>query len=261
MDLAFVESSDVVYYAHYPHGAKAPSSAVVQLLQGLFEEFVDHSFFILRQRIYFTGAATEMCRGMVKVVAKRMTDNIVPKDQGLNLQLSYHCVGAGEPAVIHSRFLSAENKKPHSEVESWLASRSPQVTADFLKAAKELTAWVPRGAILHDYDREVGAVLVDAEGRLLGYGLNSNSRNKTLHAEVNLLQRLYAEKNSRIPRGAKLYVTHKPCKMCAGMIYHWSEEPMALQVYYSIEETGIHSRQTILDRLNLNIRYPQPDQK
>lgn len=261
MDLAFVEYSGVVYYAHYSQGVRAPSSAVVQLLQGLFDEFVDHSFFILRQRIFFTGTATEMCRGMVKVVAKRMTDQIVPRDQGMRLQLSYHCAGDGEPTVIRSRFLSAENKKPLFEVEGWLAARSPQVIADFLKAAKELTAWVPRGEVLHDYDREVGAVLLDREGRLLSYGLNSNSKNKTLHAEVNLLQRLYLERGQMVPPGAQLYVTHKPCKMCAGMIYHWSEEPMELQVFYSVEEMGTHSRQTVLDRLRLNTQYPEPGPK
>jgi hypothetical protein len=257
MDLAFIEHSGVVYFSHYPQRAKAPSSAVVQLLQGLFDEFVDHSFFILRQRIFSTGASTEMCRGMVKVVAKRMTDRIVPTDHGLNLQLSYRGLNSEDIKLLRSRFLSDENKKPLAEVEDLLFSSDSHGAGDFLRFAKELTRWVPRGKVLHDYDREVGAVLLDPEGRFLCYGLNSNSRNKTLHAEVNLLQRLYAEKGLMVPKGAKLYVTHKPCKMCAGMLYHWCEDPLTLQVLYLIAETGAQSRQTILDQFHLNTQYPE----
>jgi tRNA(Arg) A34 adenosine deaminase TadA len=113
---------------------------------------------------------------------------------------------------------------------------------------------VPRGDVLHDYDRDIAAILVDAEGKLLSYGVNSNSKNKTLHAEVNLIQRYFKETGRKIPLGAVLYSTHKPCKMCAGMIYHWSENPDVLQVYYNIDEQGGLSKTTILDEKELNWR-------
>ena len=115
---------------------------------------------------------------------------------------------------------------------------------------------VPRGAVLHDHDRAIAAMLIDGNGELLSYGVNSNSRNKTLHAEVNLVQRWFRESGKKIPSGAVLYSTHKPCKMCAGMIYHWSENPRDVQVFYAVEEDGGLSRETVLDQHRLNKQLP-----
>ncbi|MGZ3771208.1 MAG: Bd3614 family nucleic acid deaminase, partial [Bdellovibrio sp.] len=70
--VAFVEHNNTIYYSFYPRNCEAPSSAIVKLLQGVFDKFLDQSFFILRNRIYTTAALSEMCRGMVKVVAKRV---------------------------------------------------------------------------------------------------------------------------------------------------------------------------------------------
>jgi tRNA(Arg) A34 adenosine deaminase TadA len=125
---------------------------------------------------------------------------------------------------------------------------------DFLWLAGGVARGVPRGGVLHDFDRDIAALLISPVGTVLSYGINSNSKNKTLHAEVNLVQRLYREKGFKIPEGSILYSTHKPCKMCAGMIYQWSEVPGSLQVYYSVEETGLFSRHTVLDREGLNKR-------
>ncbi|MFV8257230.1 Bd3614 family nucleic acid deaminase [Bdellovibrio bacteriovorus] len=251
-EVAFVEDKGIVYFARFPGGVAAPSSAVVKLLQGLFDRFVDHSFFILRQRIYTTAVLTEMCRGMVKVVAKRITENIKPHNHGGEPGLQFVEISSAGQILLPVAHLNQENQKPVSEVSKWLQSQKAQTPGQQLELASGLADLVPRGDVLHDYDRDIAAFLLNDQGQLLSYGVNSNSKNKTLHAEVNLVQRLYRETGKKIPAGAVLYSTHKPCKMCAGMIYHWCEDPSQMKVYYSVEEKGGLSRQTVLDQHGLN---------
>ncbi|KHD88739.1 MAG: hypothetical protein OM95_07465 [Bdellovibrio sp. ArHS] len=229
---------------------------MVKLLQGLFDQFVDHSFFILRKRIYTTAPLTEMCRGMVKVVAKRATAQVQPRDHKLKLQVQFCEIGSAEVAL----WPPAHEDTPASFTEDRLTPEEvasvPRTLAKLRSAAQNLARQVPRGEILHDFNRDIAVVLVDANGRYLGFGVNSNSKNKTRHAEVNLLQNLYRAGQTKIPANAILFSTHKPCKMCAGMIYHWSEDPASLRVYYSVEEKGSLSRETILDQTGINKPFP-----
>lgn len=228
--VAFVEHQGKVYYSYYSEDSSSPQSAVVNLLQGLFQRFVDHSFFILRNRIYTTGTVTEMCLGMVKVVAKRISDKVVPQDLGVPLDYEF------------IEILELERSFSDLNIPAFVG----------IQTAWKLAELNPRGEVLHDYDRKIAAVLVDEADKVLAYGLNSNSKNKTLHAEVNLVQSFFQKTGQKIPRGAKIYSTHKPCKMCAGIIYEWSEEREQAFVFYDIEEAGSLSNHTILDRLRLN---------
>lgn len=255
-DLAFVEHRQVVYYSYFPKGALAPSSAVVKLLQSVFEQHIDLSFFILRNRIYTTAQLTEMCRGMIKVTAKRVTELVIPEDSCMVLQVVFCQMGVPTD-VLATVAISMENKRSLNQIEKLLSSYPVNQSSHlqklhYLKKVKELASSVPRGSILHDFNRDIAAMLIGPDGSILSYGLNSNSKNKTMHAEVNLIQRLFKEHECKIPVGSILYSTHKPCKMCAGMIFNWSEDPLATQVYYSVKEDGGLSRQTILDEHNLN---------
>ncbi|MGE4335485.1 MAG: tRNA adenosine(34) deaminase TadA [Pigmentiphaga sp.] len=68
----------------------------------------------------------------------------------------------------------------------------------------------------------VGAVVVGAEGELLGAGDNApiSRHDPTAHAEiVALRQACSATGNYRLP-GATLYVTLEPCAMCMGAMLH-----------------------------------------
>lgn len=256
-DLAFVEHDGVVYHTYQRQLVEAPSSAVVKLLQGLFDQHVDHSFFILRQRIYTTASLTEMCRGMVKVVAKRATEKVVGVDHGLDMSaLKFKEIGSPAEPLFATRFLSSENLLPLEDLRrDFTCLQVTDMKKRLAAFTESLALRVPRGEVLHDFDRSIAAVLLGPEGELLSYGLNSNSRNKTLHAEVNLVQRYYREHGKKLPSGATLFSTHKPCKMCAGMIYHWSESSQGPQVFYEIEEKGGLSRATVLDRDGRNRRW------
>jgi len=68
----------------------------------------------------------------------------------------------------------------------------------------------------------VGAVVVDAEGRVLARGFNKpiQSLDPTAHAEVVALRRACAAVgNYRLP-GATLFATLEPCLLCAGACLH-----------------------------------------
>jgi tRNA(Arg) A34 adenosine deaminase TadA len=259
LEVAWVEFKGKVYFSYFAKGSSAPSSAVVKLLQGLFDRHKDHSFFILRQRIFTTAALSEMCKGMIKVVAKRATGEIVPEqDSEFSEQLEFIEVDVADNSLSSVTHLNTENQMLVASVGEWLANLKPQNESDHLKAAFDLSKQVPRGEVLHDYDREIAALLISPDGQVLSYGVNSNSINKTLHAEVNLVQRYFREHGQKIPAGSVLYSTHKPCKMCAGMIYDWAESSTQLKVYYSVEESGGFSKQTVLDRQGMNQRLQSP---
>lgn len=68
----------------------------------------------------------------------------------------------------------------------------------------------------------VGAVLIDADGRVLGEGGNRviTDADPTAHAEIVALRAAAAAVgNYRLP-GTTLYVTLEPCAMCAGALVH-----------------------------------------
>ncbi|MGZ3792682.1 MAG: Bd3614 family nucleic acid deaminase [Bdellovibrio sp.] len=251
--VAFVEHNNTIYYSFYPRNCEAPSSAIVKLLQGVFDKFLDQSFFILRNRIYTTAALSEMCRGMVKVVAKRVTEQVSPRYSSieLNQELMYQEIGDRHDIVIP---MAQQSDIEQQQIFEKISTQNFSVKSisELAKFADRLAKEVPRGEILHDHDRNIAAVLLDKNSSVLSYGMNSNSKNKTLHAEVNMVQKFYKEQGRRIPKDSVIFCTHKPCKMCSGMIYDWSEDPKSLRIYYTHEEKGVLSRNTILDLKNLN---------
>ena len=68
----------------------------------------------------------------------------------------------------------------------------------------------------------VGAVIVDEESKVIGYGYNSpiSSNDPTSHAEINAIRMACRSvKNYRLIN-TSLYVTIEPCIMCMGAIIH-----------------------------------------
>lgn len=71
--------------------------------------------------------------------------------------------------------------------------------------------------------RPFGAVVVAADGTVLGEGRNSTAENGdcTAHAEVNALRAVTPQHGREVLAGATLYASGEPCVMCAGAIF-WS---------------------------------------
>jgi tRNA(adenine34) deaminase len=76
-----------------------------------------------------------------------------------------------------------------------------------------------RLAVVHD-DVPVGAVIVDADGRIVGRGRNRREvdGDPTAHAEVVAIREAAEALGTWRLDGCTLYVTLEPCTMCAGAI-------------------------------------------
>lgn len=71
-------------------------------------------------------------------------------------------------------------------------------------------------------DHPFGAVLADAEGRLLmvqGNGFSAEGHDRTAHAEKLLATRAGKTYDLDFLAGCTLYTSAEPCAMCAGAIY------------------------------------------
>lgn len=90
--------------------------------------------------------------------------------------------------------------------------------ARYLRHAIELGAMAGRGG-----NRPFGAVIVSAEGQVLGEGINDNatSGDCTAHAEVNALRMASPRHGRDVLAQATMYASGEPCVMCAGAIF-WS---------------------------------------
>lgn len=234
---SFLQSGQTLYYAHYSRKIGEPSSSIFRLIQGIYAIAPDQARKILRNRIFSTENPTEFCFGAVKVSAKRLTAPIAPKPHPIPMGFEFTKIDL-PPSQTSSSV-------PHSLRKA--CSPSPISNADFLELAKQLTQEVPRTGPRYTRDRAIAALLVSEKGEILASALNTNASNRTLHAELNLIQNYFENTKKPIPRGAKVFVTLKPCKMCAGAIWSCSEDPLSLQVYYSEFDSGRNARWTILD--------------
>ena len=79
-----------------------------------------------------------------------------------------------------------------------------------------------RRAAVEDDEIPVGAVLVAADGTLVGEGWNRNiaERDPSAHAEIVAMRRAGATLGNHRLLGATLYVTLEPCAMCAMAMVH-----------------------------------------
>lgn len=87
--------------------------------------------------------------------------------------------------------------------------------ADLMRQALDLAA-----AAAADGDVPVGAVVVDADGTVIGTGRNTRERDAdpTGHAEIVALREAAAALGTWRLEGCTLVVTLEPCTMCAGAV-------------------------------------------
>ena len=236
MVTAFLEvPGETIYFAHAPEARPGlPHSAITRLIQGIWETEAAQARRILRRRI-FTSAnvATPMCTGMVKVAAKRLSLQTLPDATDLP--------GRDVSAQGNPELAQAPAPEP--------APGPPRSPADLLAFALSLATEIPRReGPRYTLDRPVAAILADADGRILATAVNRNARNRTLHAEVRLAQAWHHRTGRGFPPGARVYVTLKCCRMCAGMLWQTAEQPETLHVHYAEDDPGPQARATELER-------------
>lgn len=94
----------------------------------------------------------------------------------------------------------------------------PHTDEDWMRHALRLAERAER----EDDEIPVGAVLVDAEGHVLGEGWNRNivEHDPSAHAEIVALRAAGRARGNHRLVGCTLYVTLEPCAMCAMALVH-----------------------------------------
>lgn len=247
LDVAFlIEKKDpaTLYFALHSRKDLAPTSAVVRLIQGIYATEPEKSRVLVRNRIYTTAPLTTMDRGMIQVAAKRASE--IHGNSEL-FEIPEKQVDLSETLNGLTSALEYENH-PRSTLagcddKAWMAF-AVQLTRPIQVSRESQPA-------LFLSNRPVAAVLVSKTGELLEWALNTNAVNKTLHAELNLVQSFYRKFKTKLPAGSKLFTTLKPCKMCAAMLFDAAEDmrnfKVALEVIYGEDDPGPNARNTALE--------------
>ena len=245
-DVAFLRATQGVYYARRVD--QSPVSPVLRLLRGLYELEPQCARFIARHRIYSTRPASAGCLGATRVAARRLRAAVPAVDHGLGALGGLPRIDAGSAAPAPRR------ASPGLEASlAAIVGGGPAVRDElgWLALATDLAAELRRRAQTvgpgERWDKPVAALLVDADGARLGWATNTGSRNATSHAEVNLVEGWLHASRCRLPRGGRVYVSLKPCKMCAGLLWDAAQDPYGLRVVYAEEDPRRYARETVLD--------------
>lgn len=228
----FDERRRKIYFSGLPRKRPehCPSSAVVKLAQGIFDQFIDLSFFILRQRIFVDHEISEMDRGMIRLVGKRFSK--VTAQAGELPELEWIELGERHELLLSSQL---------PQISASLASSNLTDRESIRAALESLEQQIPRGDQLHDFPRQVAAILTDKDGRVLHHTVHGGWLNKTLHAEVRLIQEYFRNTGSALPTKSKIYVSLKPCLMCFHMIRHMAKDS-DVEIYFLRDDPGRQAR-------------------
>lgn len=238
--IAYLTDSEKLYFARHSPGENAPTSAIVRLIQGIYALDPQNALRIVRNRIFSTTPATEMCHGMVKVAAKRLTDSVsaLDSDEVLAGFSSAVKIDVSESANALSGPLLFEEdvRKTLAEI---VRLENPRSENEWMNVVRKLLS--------PGDEHSVAALLISHDGKILSSAINSNRLNRTLHAEVNLVQSFYRTHRRKLPPASKIITTLKPCKMCAAMIWTAAENIESMQIIFGQMDEGNHARETVLN--------------
>jgi tRNA(Arg) A34 adenosine deaminase TadA len=254
--VAFITYGETTYYSTY--SLQKPElitvSAPVRLIQGIYEVHSDQAHTILRNRIFTDSTLTEMCHGMIRVAAKRVTGGLRATDHGIPISKQYL---AKETVEITGGNLSSQSSPIlqlnvlQSLIQDFAPHSAPltqNLHMRFMKIAINLRERMPRHpGPRYLSDRPIAAILVSGTHQILAWATNNSSKNKTLHAELNLIRSFQSKIGGQLPRDSRIYTTLKPCKMCAGMIWTAAEDIRSITVYFLEDDSGPYAKFTVLN--------------
>lgn len=94
--------------------------------------------------------------------------------------------------------------------------------------------------------RPIGSIIVDPDDQIVGWGINSFNKNKTLHGETNAIMNYFRKQSRQDMDNHRIYTTLEPCHMCAAVI---ANSGIGIEVYYGADDPKISN--SALDR-NIN---------
>jgi tRNA(Arg) A34 adenosine deaminase TadA len=262
-------ADDRVRFAQYGRNGKEPYDAGTMLLQGLLDEAKASGLSPkeLQEKGVTVVTSTQsdsMLSGMLEMVTKGNGELKTYKSGYVYSQERANGVLKRLPA----RPKAVQFSKDRDVLKRFVCPIPPAGSLDLTSTLTDTHAGyhsvhrvylMAAYALLNLHDSKdpdgkyVATLMVNKKGTVIAWGLNTNKVNKTLHAEVNMLQSYnrYVGLASGIPAGARIYTTLQCCQMCAGMIASVAENPATLHVYYGMTDPTQKVRQTELGRRHM----------
>ncbi len=220
--------------------------------------------------ILSTAPASEMCKGMarlygVKEVFYKSLDNKLIRFISDHKHPRALDLGSFTPPAVTSSDKLPDalsgSFKIHSDLKAFQRFEVPANVEDapmamllndqgvrdqfFMFLTMEIARQAFGGASFHEknrasshYGKNIASLLVDKDGTVLSWGVNTNQHEKWRHAEVNTLCNFVSQGNTTLPDGATLYTTLEPCEMCAGLVAHLGKG-QGLRVISAMKDTTL----------------------
>jgi len=219
----------------------ALESAVFRLVGAVYESEPGQAHRCLRRRIYTNTEPNEAERAVVRVAAGKI-GLAVEDDKWAVWLAETHWLDdvADRIATLYNQ--RSELALPHVQAVS------PTRVA---RALDDMVRSFPRDVDVKraEQDRPLAAALLNPAGTAVLAARNTAGRNKTRHAEVNLLGLAEAADLLPLGEGWLVVTTLSPCKMCAALLVAAFERPGIARVRYLELDHGKLARDTALDRL------------
>jgi len=230
--IAVIETENVIYYSNYCPQPLEPHSAVTQIIQGLYQNRPDEALRLLRRPIITNYNPTLLCRGMIAVAAKRYLIN-----KHFSLENTHKNLVPIRYLIEHSQNTSLPS--PSSTLSSPIRDK------DCLSNKANLNTWLSHYPT-YPRHKSIRAALTDSRGVTVLAAESDSKINKTLHAEVVLLQKYFSVHAEGFKVATQLHTNLQSCKMCAAMFWHMHTDPWKnLKASYYYAEQGSIARDTL----------------
>ncbi len=209
------------------------------MIQGIFEQYIDHSFFILRNRIYTTESENSIAKGIIRIAGKRI-------DFGQEVEAFNRLLESNKVEEVLPQFGGAYfTESIHREMEEPESLLGLVNSMDRVQAIEWLLTRVPRGEVLHDFNRPIVSMALDENKKIIGFNYNQNFKNKTLHSELLLADRIIRN-DWKVDQ---IVCSLKPCKMCAAILVDLMKKKLVQKIVYLENDPGRLAQNTDLDGL------------
>ena len=222
-----------LYESSVPFSLERFVTPVTALIEGIWLAHPEKARALLRERIYTDLALTPADEGSVKVAAKRIT-----QESPLHFQSHYLAASAEIP----KRMVRASVDSNFSDPKQLRRTLSIDTVANLLD---ELNSQIHVRKRSYHSARLISAVLVNPEYQILAYAWNQTETFKHQHAEQQLVRSWVIREQAFIPPHSKLYVSLRPCAMCAGILYSTCESPETLETYFLTDDPGPKAKNSV----------------
>ncbi|NDG83442.1 MAG: hypothetical protein EBX52_00200 [Proteobacteria bacterium] len=224
---AFLIHGDVLYFSRPPAKPGRFPSAVETLVRGVSRQFPGSSLRMLRERIHTNHPPSPVCRGMVRISAKRLTEH-PPND--------YHALRESHSGPV------TELLEGGSPVFDLGQEYVRGTVIDSARSVQLLDALCKRAS----GPRRVGAFARGPGGELLEYSWSRSESDQTAHAEVNLARVIRENGLYPLPAGSSIWTSLEPCAMCAAQILGLVTVGSPFSVFFREHDTGPAVHETCL---------------